>query len=90
MLIQEARSKRRRSAYTNLQNEEGAWAVSHRLPDGSINYALFKTRARQLRAAFISDAVMAARCRLVRAFKAVVVLLRQAIQDDPITYLRPR
>ena len=72
MLTQQARSKGRSGGYRSLHSDGGA-----RLPDGSIDYALYKLRARQLQRAFLAAMVSAARQRLVRALTAAAATIGQ-------------
>ncbi len=56
-----------------------------RLPDGSINYDLFKRRAQQLRRAMLAAMVAGAGRGLLRAFHAAAAAIRQWVQGRRVT-----
>ena len=56
-----------------------------RLPDGSINYDLFKRRAHQLRRDMLAAMVAGAGRGLVRAFRAAAAVVRQWVQRRRVT-----
>src|SRR4051812_39607436 len=54
-----------------------------RLPDGSIDYELFKRRARQLRGAMLATIVAAVRQGLVHALQAAAAAIRPSASGRP-------
>lgn len=88
MLTQRARSKRRSGGYHRLHTGGGGRretpANPHQRPDGSIDYELFKLRARQLQTEFLAELVSAARRELLRALKAAGATIRHSVQVRPV------
>jgi hypothetical protein len=89
-MLTQAQSKGRRIGYHDRQSADGAWMDSHRLPVGSLNYRLITLHAQQMRAAMLAAMLSAGRRNLVHAFKAAVIMIRQAIQGHAVTYQQRR
>lgn len=89
MPIQETGSTGRIRRYPSRQRDGGARpemrADLPRLPDGSVNYDLFKSRARQLRRAMLAAMASDARRGLLRALHAAAAVIRQLVQGRRVT-----
>jgi hypothetical protein len=86
MLIQETGKAGRIRGHPSRHREGGTRPEMPtdlpRLPDGSINYDLFKRRAHQLRRDMLAAMVAGAGRGLVRAFRAAAVVVRQWVQGQ--------
>jgi hypothetical protein len=84
MSIQETGSTGRIRGYPSRHRDGGAQpempADLPRLPDGSINYDLFKRRAQQLRRAMFAAMIAGAERGLVRAFHVAAAAIRQWVK----------
>lgn len=90
MLIQETGSAGRIRGHPSRHRDGGTRpempADLPRLPDGSINYDLFKQRAQQLRRAMLAAMVAGAGRGLLRAFHAAAAAIRQLLHGGRVTW----
>ncbi len=93
MLIQETGSAGRIRGHPSRHRDGGTRpempADLPRLPDGSINYDLFRRRAQQLRRDMLAAMVAGAGRGLLRAFRAAAAVVRQCVQRRQVTRHRP-
>jgi hypothetical protein len=86
----EANSSRYRNQHSHRGGRPEMPSDPPRLPDGSIDYAFFKLRARRLRAAFLAETVAAARHELSRAIKIGIAAIHQLIHRGPMMIFHQR